>query len=223
LARTKVEKGTPPEEPKPEFDAKAALAADVDASKKLVDVLEGADRAGAVEKAREVVFENANRATEKPVDARFPALVERTFRPKDWIATLDLYEAWLELGEKRSDEAFIRRAHERGPGIVQALWDAYFDVKYAREVWEMDNDVVFGAMREQAEEALENEKLRKVRTKTITEKDVATKCASMFPDEWRAQESKRLRFKLTEERAKSCVEVANSRVRVLESMMARLR
>ena len=78
-------------------------------------------------------------------------------------------------------------------------------------------------MREQATKALHGEKERGVRTKQITEKDVDTKCAAMFPDEWARQETKRLRHKLTEDRMKFAIENAQLRCRILDSMMARLR
>lgn len=205
------------------LDAGALLANDAEASKKLLNVLEGADKETAIEHGRAVVFDNANAAREKAPDPRMLPIVERTFKPRDWMTTLDRYDAWLELGDRRTEEAFIRKTHEEGPGIVQALWDCYAQVKYARETWELENDVVFGSMREAASQALEGEKERKIRTKMITEADVEHKCAAMFPDEWARQESKRRRFKLTEDRAKHCIENATLRCRILDSMMARLR
>ncbi len=194
-----------------------------DIAARLVDELEKSDREATTSKARAVLFDNANASKEKPIDPRFPALVERTLAPKDWNVVLDRYEAWLELGDRRTEEAFIRRSHEQGPRILQDLHDAYIQVRNAREDWEGENDVVFAGMRDEANRALQLEKDRGTRSKTITEKDIELKCSSMFHDEWVAQESKRRRFKAVEDRAKACIEVAGVRCRVLEGMMARLR
>ncbi len=218
MARVKTTKASPPP-----IDALAALQNDAGASKKLLNVLEGADKETATEKGRAIVFDNANAAKEKAPDPRLLPIVERAFKPKDWGSTLDRFDSWIELGDRRTEEAFIRKAHEEGPGIVQALIDCYLQVKYARETWELENDVCFAAMRDAATQALEGEKERKIRTKMITEADVEHKCAAMFPDEWARQESNRRRFKLTEDRSKHCIDTATLRCRHLDSMMARLR
>lgn len=229
MARVKKQSGTEAKDPTAALvaaiqDPTAALLADaVETSRQLTTVLVEADKEAAVENARAVVFDNANAATEKVIDSRYPAVVERVFRPMDWATVLDRYDAWIELGDKRTDEGFIRKAHETGPRLVQDLFDAYVQVRLARETWELENDVVFGAMREQASKVLELEKERKIRTKQITEKDIDQKCAAMFPDEWASQESRRLRMKLTEDRMKFAVENAQTRCRVLETMMAKLR
>jgi hypothetical protein len=189
----------------------------------LARVIEKADKEARVEKARGVVFDSANKADEKPMPDRFLVVVDRAFRTVDAIAVLDRYEAWLELGDKRTEEGFIRAAHERGPKIVQDLFDAYIHCRQDRETWELENDVVLGSMRMQATDLLQAEKERGTRTKAITEKDLDLKCAEAFPDEWPRQESRRLRFKLTEDRMKFAIENAQLRCRILDSMMARLR
>lgn len=230
MARVKKQSGTEAPDPiaggppAPREDPRQVSIEDVlENSRSLSSVIAEADKEAAIEQARQVHFDNANRAVEREIDPRYPAVVQRVFRPMEWTDVLDRYDAWLELGEKRTEEGFIRKAHEMGPRLVQDLFDCYAQVRLARETWELENDVVFGDMREQATKCLEVEKERKIRTKTITEKDVDQKCAAMFPDEWARQESKRLRMKLTEDRTKFAIENAQTRQRVLDSMMSKLR
>ena len=129
----------------------------------------------------------------------------------------------MSLGDRRTEEQFIRRAHEEGPEIVKDIYDVFIQVRFAREAWELENQLMLGGMRDEAQKVLEREKERKLRTKAITIDDVTHKAASMFPDEWAAQEKRRLQYKLIEDRSKHCVEIGTTRCRVLDSMMARLR
>jgi hypothetical protein len=220
MARVKKESGTT-EAPKP--SASLPRGDLLETSAQLVKELETADKEVAKEKARAIVFESANAAFEKPMDARFEKIVERTFAPKDWSLFQDKLDAWMELGDRRTEEAFIRKAHEEGPSIVREGYACYLQIRLARETWERENDVILGAMREQATEALQGEKDRGARNKTITEADIVAKCSTSFPDEWPRQESKRLKYKLTEDRAKHDVEDAILRCRHLDTMMSRLR
>lgn len=221
MARTRVNKETteaPPQGPSPTSIEKA-----IDASATLTGELEKADKQLAIDHARGLLFDSANRAAEKPIDDRYPALVERAFAPIDWGAIMDEFEAWNSLGIARTSEQFIRKAHEEGPEIIRKLYDVYLQVKFAREKWELENDVVLGGMREAANDALQGEKARGVRSKAITEADIEKQVATMFPDEWAKQESRRKQYKATEDRAKHNVEVANARQKTLDTMMNRLR
>jgi hypothetical protein len=168
------------------------------------------------------LFESPNKAKEQPMDDRMVRLADDTFAPLDWDAIFDEYEQWLELGDKRTSEPHIRLAHERGPGIVRRITLVWIQIREARTAWEKKNDVIFGAMREQATDVLQAEKNAKARSKTITEADVRLKAAELFPDEWQSQETQRKRYELVEERAKHDMENAILRVHVLETMMKRL-
>lgn len=194
-----------------------------DFSKKLDEVVQKADTEAKAERARAVVFDSANRDEEKEPDPRLPPLVSRVFAPKDWEKALDRFDEWRSLGERRTEEAFIRRAHELGPDVLMELYDCYFQVKAAREEWELQNDSLFGDMREQATQLLQDEKDRKIRSKAITEKDVDSKCAAIFQDEWTRQQMKRSRMEMVEARMKACIEVATVRCRHLDTMMGKLR
>lgn len=187
----------------------------------LIDAIEKSDAEQSSSIARD--FLRGNVPGEKPIDARFPGMVERTFKPIDWNAAFDRFEGWLRMGNNRTQEAHIRKAHEEGIEVALLMLDTSLQVRFAREAWEVENDVMLGGMRDEASKYLEREKDRKIRTKTITEADIAQKCASLFPDEWAAQEKKRLQYKLTEKRATECYELATTRCRMLDSMMARLR
>lgn len=225
MARVKKESGTPETVPAAvtSSDIDLAKVAFPDNGSELAKELAKADKETIIDNAKATMFESANAPKEKPVDRRMPGLVERTFRPIEWDKILDRFDAWMGLGDKRTEEAHIRKAHEEGPEIMGSVHDVYIQVKFAREGWELDNDTMLGAMRAAATEVLETEKEKKIRTKMITEADINTKVAAMFPDEWAAQEKRRLQYKLVEERAKHCVERGTIRCRHLDTMLNRLR
>lgn len=189
----------------------------------LATELAKADKETLIDNAKATMFESANAPTERPIDKRMDGLVTRTFAPLDWEKILDRFDVWMALGDKRTDEQFIRKAHEEGPEILGSVQDLYVQVKFVREAWELDNHTMLGTMREAASEVLEAEKMKKIRTKTITIDDVTAKVAAMFPDEYAAQEKRRRQYALVEERAKHCVERGTIRCRHLDTMMTRLR
>lgn len=204
-------------------DPRAALAGVVGGASpdpaKLLTVIETADKKVDEEKGRAVHFGKVNGAKEVPIDSRFPALVERAQRPIDWDEVLGVYEGWLVLGDRRTDTASIRKAHEEGPSIIQQLVDVYLQVKRAREKWESENDVILGSMREEAVDALEAEKARGARKKTITEADIKARGATMFPDEWHLQAEHRREYKMVEDRAERAIDVAKLRQKTLDTMV----
>lgn len=204
-------------------DIDLAKVAFPDNGSALATELAKADKETLIDNAKAAIFESANAPTERAIDRRMGGLVERTFKPLDWEKILDRFDAWMALGDKRTDEQFIRKAHEEGPEILGSVQDLYVQVKFVREAWELDNHTMLGTMREAASEVLEAEKLKKIRTKTITIDDVTAKAATMFPDEYAAQEKRRRQYALVEERAKHCVERGTIRCRHLDTMMTRLR
>lgn len=183
----------------------------------------GAEQREVEAKADARMFVFGAKATEKPIDPRVPRLVETLFAPSDWDVVFAKFEKWLSLGDRAREEAFIRKSHEEGPSIFRELYDAYLQIREARESWELRNDALLGSMREQATDVLQAEKNKGVRSKAITEADVDKKVAQMFPDEHAEQETKRRQYKFVEERAKHDVEVAALRCRHLDTMMTRLR
>lgn len=226
MARVKKESGTaqePAASAPAQGDIDLAKVAFPDNGSELASELAKADKETLIDNARAAMFESANAPKERPIDKRVTGLVERTFAPKDWNKVLDRFDAWMALGDSRTNEAHIRKAHEEGPEIVREVFDVYVQVRFARESWELENQAVLGSMREAASEVLEAEKMKKIRTKTITIDDVTSKVASMFPDEWAAQEKRRLQYKLVEDRSKHCVELGTLRCRILDTMMNRLR
>lgn len=230
MARVKKESGTTAEAPK-EASVPVSTSADIDLAKvafpdngsALATELAKADKETLIDNAKATMFESANAPTERPIDKRMDGLVTRTFAPLDWEKILDRFDVWMALGDKRTDEQFIRKAHEEGPEILGSVQDLYVQVKFVREAWELDNHTMLGTMREAASEVLEAEKMKKIRTKTITIDDVTAKVAAMFPDEYAAQEKRRRQYALVEERAKHCVERGTIRCRHLDTMMSRLR
>lgn len=231
MARVKVQSGptgaTDPNVGQPQTLEQVAANVAPDAMK-LVTELEKADAQAATDAARAAIGlpeGPAYAVGPNPTDLLegFLGIQTRVFAAIDFNAEYDAIEAWIKLGDKRTEEAFIRKLHEESADMLQRAHRLYTQAKLAREKWEAENAVVFGAMREQASEVLEQEKASGKRKKAITEADVDGKCAAMFPDAYVSQEIRRKKAKATEDSLKFLVETCGVRARHLDTMMHKLR
>lgn len=200
----------PPDESKPNA---------VETSRKLVDAMEKADKEERISAARAAVFENANAAKERPMTEPMRRIIESQFLREE-----DIVREHRELEERlKTSNKVGHQAHELEESEVNArrafkLWITF---KQMTLEWEMDNRVVFTDMREQATKALQREKEQGYRSKQITDADVSNMMATMFPDEWRAQEIKRSRAHSTEKSLEHLVEMWGAKVRSLGTLVGR--
>ena len=140
-----------------------------------------------------IEFLNANAAREVPFDAGFEGILETVF-VKDTRARYDELMAYLKGKESRSTrdlddvEYMARKAHD--------LW---MTAKRERERWETRNKIHHAALYERAYEQLQQEKKNKERSKVISNEDVETRWALLYPDEYEAQRNKQRDVKLVEE------------------------
>ncbi len=89
--------------------------------------------------------------------------------------------------------------------------------------WELDNAVIFAGMRAEATKILQREKEQGVRNKQITDADVTSMCAALYPDEWRAQEVKRAEVEAMVRSMENLNMNWMSRCRSLQAMLAKQR
>ncbi len=155
---------------------------------------------------------NVNKASEDPVPADMQRIVDAVFVEDPW-PTYQKLEKALRIGEKRSDFGTLQAAlddAETNARLAHRLW---ITAKVAREEWEAENQVVFGAMRAQATAQLQREKDQGARSKQITDADVGMMAAAMFQDEWTAQEGRRRKFEAMADSMKNLAECWMYRVK----------
>lgn len=101
----------------------------------------------------------------------------------------------LEVGEQRGDYATLRQHLDKAEGRARRAHSLYLGAKLEFARWEVDSERVLSGMRQNALDALEEEKANGERRKAITDADCRSKMAEMYSDEWSDQEIKRHRMK----------------------------
>ena len=136
------------------------------------------------------VFESANAVKEHPLHPALVQIMEKVYL-EDLVYAYDE----LEAGMKECDELTERGATKKALGMAETNYrkahKLYLTARFEHKKWNLENLIVFGAMRRDATEALQQEKKQGERSKAITEADVHAKCAELFQDEYVAQEMKR--------------------------------
>ncbi len=83
----------------------------------------------------------------------------------------------------------------------------------------MANEVTFGAMWGEARREAEHERKTNGFSKAVTDQDVRAKCATLFPDEWAAQEHDREKLKLTVDRMVNFAKVVADKADDIRAML----
>lgn len=93
-------------------------------------------------------------------------------------------QAELEIQEALTPEV-VRQSLNRCERNAHRAHRLYVLARVQMDRFRIDTEVALGAMRDEAVAALTLEKTAGVRTKQITDADVASRAASIHPDEWR--------------------------------------
>lgn len=169
-----------------------------------------------------VQFGNANAATEKDLSDDFEQIVTSIFVEKPWEEYQHLERA-LKIGQTRSDHGSVNKHLDNAEANARRAHRLWMTAKVERERWERGNATVFAAMRGEATKVLQREKDQGLRSKQITDADVDSQCAALYPDEWMHQEIKRKQVKAMEDSMQNLAEMWNSRCRSLQAMLSKLR
>lgn len=167
--------------------------------------------------SRPILFENANAPKDAHLSPGMAGIVETIF-----IADADLKKEYLTLeqelllGKNLVESSHVLGSLDRAETNFRKAHRLWVTAKLERERWDNENEVVCAPLKLAAQKELEKEKELKIRTKAITEADVAMMLASMFPDEWNAAEERRMKVKLAEESLGNLVEAWSSRCRTLQ-------
>jgi hypothetical protein len=205
------------------------VVGDPAATKEKVEELSGELKtAMAQEQAKEdeikhpLAWGSANRAGMVPVAKEFQAIVE-TIIVDDPKGTYEKLERELVVGDKRTDYGSMMRHldhAERNARDAHRLWQTAIIEK---KRWEMENEVVLAAARSEATRSLQAEKEKGLRSKQITDADVESRVAAIFPDEWKAQQHERARMSAMVASLENLSEVWLSRCRTLQALVAKQR
>jgi hypothetical protein len=121
----------------------------------------------------------------------------------DFIYAADAFKDYedleknLEVGEERGDYKTLQTHLDKAEGRARRAHLLFLGARLEQKKWELDSEAVLAGMRKSAVADLEKEKEVGDRTKRITNDDVDARMRELFPDEWRAQEIKRVKLKGT--------------------------
>lgn len=167
------------------------------------------------------LFEHANRSPEMRGDVE--RVVERIFGVKDVSALYDELEAALSIGEQRGDRGTVSRAADNAEEFARQAHRLYCVASYERTRFEIDAEVVQGAMWSAASDALEGEKARGERKKQITDADVRGKASAMYPDEWKHIQLRRAKVKLMVENCERLADLWKERCQKTAALLKAVR
>ena len=129
----------------------------------------------------------------------------------------------LQVGEGRSDHGSLNAALDRAEPNARLAHNLWVTVAIDRKRFNLDQDILVAAMRNEATAALQSEKASGARTKQITEADIAAQMQAMYPKEYREAEMKRFEFEMIERSMQNRVEVTLSKCRSVQTMFSKAR
>jgi len=156
------------------------------------------------------------------INADFARIIETTYAA-DAFRDYDDLEKNLEVGEDRADYATLREHLDKAEVRARRAHRLFIGSKLERVKWELDSRKVMAGMRVEATTALQGEKDAGDRTKRITNDDVESKMAELFPDEVEAQELTRVKLKGVEESLEHLVRRWDSKCGSLRTLLETLR
>ena len=150
----------------------------------------------------------------------YDRIVERVFTVSPW-ETYEPLEKDLRLtgDAHRADYATLVDALDRCQDNSREAHRLFVSAKVSVARYEADAAVLLTDMRKQSLAALDAEKAAGQRSKQITEADIESRIASLFPDEWRALEDRRAKSKAMVSHLERLSELWKERSRDLRVMI----
>lgn len=170
----------------------------------------------------EVLRDKETMVDDGELDPGFLRIVGAVVIDDPW-STYKQLEEQLVIGDKRGDYGTVAKRldeAETNARLAHKLWQSAI---VERKRWEYDRQVVFSAMRTEANRSLQEEKDKGQRNKAITDADVEARIATLYPDDYRTQELKRERVKAMVASMENLCELWMSRCRTLNTMLGKQR
>lgn len=117
----------------------------------------------------------------------------------------------------RAEASEIQDALDEAASNAWRAHKLHIGARLAHEVCEADAKVKLAPMRDAATLALQDEKLKGVRSKQITDGDVEAKMAELYPDEWRSISVDRLRSRKAVDKFEEFARLWGSRAQALQA------
>lgn len=137
--------------------------------------------------------------------------------------TYDRIIASLQLRDDSRDYHSVNAALDRAEVIARDAWRIASIARIERERWDIDAEIIRGAMRKEAMAALTQLKDKGEYSKAIHNPDVDAQMARMFPDEWRDLEEKKAKAHEAAKNMEKLAELAVARIRTLQVLLSTLR
>jgi hypothetical protein len=153
----------------------------------------------------------------------YQRVLETTYVGEGFYAACQRCDAALQVGEGRSDHGSLNTALDLAEPNARLAHNLWVTVAIDRKRFNLDQDILVAAMRNEATTALQEEKAQGTRTKQITEADIAAQMQAMYPDAYREAEMKRFEFEMIERSMLNRVEVAMSKCRSVQTMFSKVR
>jgi len=136
-------------------------------------------------------------------------------------------EAALRVGDKRTEYGTVNEAVDDASSMAKLAHRLYLAVKLELETWDKDVAIVMASTRSTATAVLEEhnraKKLAKEPAKQITEADIKSKMAALYPDEFKHHAIKRAKLEGLVEHLKNDAEIWKYRANSVTAMLGAIR
>jgi hypothetical protein len=170
--------------------------------------------------AVDAMFESQNATDELPelpeYSPGFSTIVEKTF-DIDIAAEYAILEDQIVINDALTPQT-IRTALNKTEDNARRAHQIYVAAKVEHELYEIEAAKVEAAMREIVIKEMSADKAVKIRSKQISEADVAARMALSFPDEYVAIVSRRSKARQAVEHLKRLADLWQTRSRTLNSL-----
>lgn len=157
------------------------------------------------------------------LSADFERIVERVFARVDAEAEYDRLEKVLKLGETRNDHGSVRKALDEAEDNARAAHQLYVQAKTELTAYELENEQFIAPYYKAATAALQKEKGEGNRNKAITDADVRSTIANLYPDVLRDHDARGAKAKGMVDQIGKLSQLWTGRCSSLATLLANMR
>lgn len=155
--------------------------------------------------------------------ADFERVVERVFSRTDAVAEYERLEKELKLGDQRNDFGSLQKALDEAEDNARSAHQLFVQAKAEVKAYELDNEQFLAPFYKKATEALQSEKDGGKRNKSITDGDVRSTIALMYPDVLKDHDSRGAKAKGMVEQVGQLSKLWEGRCATLATLIAHRR
>jgi hypothetical protein len=152
----------------------------------------------------------------------YSRIVDRVFN-EDIFSSYDRLEKGLSLGGGRSDYATLVKFLDEAEDNAREAHRLFVNARLESERIELESTSNVASLWNDARRQLEAEKDAGSRKKQVTDTDVKYAVAELFPEQWRHEESRRIKAKYTKEHLERLADLWKTRAHSLTVMLQTMR